>query len=354
MSSRRAGPGWTNRPPVLVPIRIGPLPASGLDPDGRSQPRGRHVRSTRQPLAGGGIAGRAATRRPNRAENDALPAPWFWRDPLRCWCHRGGVTTSQAEQLLEAFRTGKISRARVLRAFQTAPVADLGFARVDLHRALRKGCPEVIFGAGKTATQVLGIAARLLERKQNVLVTRATKDQARRLQKQFKEARYHALAGCVTVEKWPSAKRPGLIGIVSAGTSDLPVAQEAAVTAAWMGNEIVEVHDVGVAGLHRILSRLEVLQQANVLVVVAGMEGALPSVVAGLVDRPVIAVPTSVGYGASFGGLAALLGMLNSCSSGVTVVNIDNGFGAGYAASQINALASPAAPPARRRKRKEQ
>lgn len=248
------------------------------------------------------------------------------------------MTTAQAEQLLEQFRMDKISRARVLRAFQAAPVADLGFAQVDLHRALRKGCPEVIFGAGKTAAQVVGIAARLLQHKQNVLVTRATKEQARALQRKFKAARHYELARCVTIEKWPLPKRPGTIAVVSAGTSDLPVAQEAALTATLMGNQVVEVHDVGVAGLHRVLARLEILQQANVLIVVAGMEGALPSVVAGLVNRPVVAVPTSVGYGASFGGLAALLGMLNSCSSGVTVVNIDNGFGAGYAAGQINAL----------------
>ncbi len=267
-------------------------------------------------------------------------ATWFWRDPIRFCCHRNSVTTAQVEQLLEQFRAGEISRGHVLRALQIAPVADLGFAQVDLHRALRKGCPEVIFGAGKTTAQVVGIAARLFQQKQNVLVTRATKEQARALQKRFKAAQHHELARCVTIEKWPLPKHPGTIAVVSAGTSDLPVAQEAALTATLMGNQVVEVHDVGVAGLHRVLARLEILQQANVLVVVAGMEGALPSVVAGLVSKPVIAVPTSVGYGASFGGVAALLGMLNSCGSGVTVVNIDNGFGGGYAASQINALAT--------------
>jgi len=212
---------------------------------------------------------------------------------------------------------------------------------VDTHRALRKGFPEVIFGAGKTPAQVLGIASQLVQREQNVLITRVTPEHARAVRRKFKPARHHELARCITLERRPLKKRPGTIAVICAGTSDLPVAEEAAVTAEIMGNTVVRIHDAGVAGLHRILARLEVLQQANVLVVVAGMEGALPSVVAGLVSKPVIAVPTSVGYGASFGGVAALLGMLNSCGSGVTVVNIDNGFGAGYAASQINALASP-------------
>jgi len=249
------------------------------------------------------------------------------------------VTTSEAARVLEQFRAGKISRDEVLRSFQTAPIADLGFAQVDTHRALRKGFPEVIFGAGKTAEQVVRIAGKLIDHKQNVLVTRITADHARALKRKFPRAVHHELARCVTIEKKPLAKRSGTIAIICAGTSDLPVAEEAAVTAEIMGNTVVRIHDAGVAGLHRILARLDVLQQAKVLVVVAGMEGALPSVVAGLVSKPVIAVPTSVGYGASFGGVAALLGMLNSCGSGVTVVNIDNGFGGGYAASQINALA---------------
>jgi NCAIR mutase (PurE)-related protein len=248
------------------------------------------------------------------------------------------VTTIEAARLLEQFRAGKVGRDKVLRAFQSAPVADLGFAQVDTHRALRKGFPEIIFGAGKTPEQVLKIAAKLLEREQRVLVTRVTPEQARVLRKKFKRAVHHGLARCVTIEKAPLPKRPGIIAVICAGTSDLPVAEEAAVTAEIMGNRVERVADAGVAGLHRLLGRLETIQKANVLIVVAGMEGALPSVVAGLVSRPVIAVPTSVGYGASFGGVAALLGMLNSCGSGVTVVNIDNGFGAGCAASQINAL----------------
>jgi len=253
------------------------------------------------------------------------------------------VTTTEAIQLLEQFRAGALGRDEVLRAFQAAPLADLGFAQVDTHRALRKGFPEVIFGSGKTPAQVVAIAAKLLEHDQQVLVTRITPEHARALRRKFRIAVHHEMARCVTIEKTARPKRPGTIAVVCAGTSDLPVAEEAAVTAEIMGNVVTRVHDAGVAGLHRLLRHLEMLQSANVIVVAAGMEGALPSVVAGLVSKPVIAVPTSVGYGASFGGLAALLGMLNSCGSGVTVVNIDNGFGAGYAASQINALIAPVA-----------
>ncbi len=248
------------------------------------------------------------------------------------------MTTTEAAQLLEQFRAGKIPQEKVLRAFQSAPVADLGFAQVDMHRALRKNFPEVIFGAGKTPEQIVKIAAKLLEHGQQVLVTRITAEHARALKKKFKRAVHHNSARCVTIEEKSLPKRAGFIAVVCAGTSDLPVAEEAAVTAEIMGNRVERVHDVGVAGLHRMLARLDLLQQANVIVAVAGMEGALPSVLAGLVSKPVIAVPTSIGYGASFGGIAALLAMLNSCGSGVTVVNIDNGFGAGYAASQINSL----------------
>ncbi len=232
------------------------------------------------------------------------------------------MTTDQAAQLLKQFRAGEVSLEHTLGSFQSAPVAELGFAAVDTHRALRKGFPEVIFGAGKTPEQVVRIAAKLAEQKQPVLVTRITPLHARAVRRKFKHAVYHAAARCITIAKPPLPKRPGIIAILCAGTSDIPVAEEAAITADIMGNRVQ-------------------IQQANVLVVVAGMEGALPSVVAGLVAKPVIAVPTSIGYGASFGGIAALLGMLNSCGSGVTVVNIDNGFGAGYAAAQINALCSP-------------
>jgi len=227
-----------------------------------------------------------------------------------------------------------------VRKFQAAPTAELGFATVDTHRALRKGFPEIIFGAGKTPAQVVSIAVRLFEREQRILVTRAGREHAGKLCRRFKQAVYHELARCVTIERTPLRKRPGTIAVVCAGTSDLPVAEEAAVTAEIMGNRVERVTDVGVAGVHRLFGRLDAIQRANVTIVVAGMEGALPSVVAGLISKPVIAVPTSIGYGASFGGLAPLLGMLNSCASGLTVVNIDNGFGAGYAASQINALAA--------------
>ncbi len=250
------------------------------------------------------------------------------------------MTITEATRLLEKFRAGGAGRDEVLRKFQAAPVADLGFAQVDSHRALRKGFPEIVFGAGKTPEQIVKIAGKLLEAEPHVLVTRITAQHARALRRKFKDAVHHELARCVTIDRKPLPRRPGTIAVVCAGTSDLPVAEEAAVTAEIMGNRVERVNDVGVAGVHRLFSRLESIQRANVVIVVAGMEGALPSVVAGLVSKPVIAVPTSVGYGASFGGLAALLGMLNSCAGGVTVVNIDNGFGAGYAASQINALAA--------------
>jgi len=250
------------------------------------------------------------------------------------------VTPEEAAKLLEEFRAGKISQAKVLAALGKEPVADLGFAQVDQHRALRQGFPEVIFGAGKTPAQVVKIAAEILKESDRVLITRIEPAHAKALKKKFKKAVHHGDARCVVVEKKKTKPRPGTIAILSAGTSDLPIAEEATITAEAMGNRVQRIYDVGVAGLHRLLARVEDFREANVIIVIAGMEGALPSVVAGLVDKPVIAVPTSVGYGASFEGVAALLGMLNSCGSGVTVVNIDNGFGAAYAASQINALAA--------------
>jgi NCAIR mutase (PurE)-related protein len=250
------------------------------------------------------------------------------------------VTATEAIALLRKFRDGKTGPEQVLRAFQAAPVADLGFAQVDLHRSLRKNFPEVIYGEGKTPAQVAQIAAQLARREQRLLVTRIGPGHARAMRRILKRVIYHETARCLTLEKQALPKRPGDIAILCAGTSDLPVAEEAAVTADIMGNRVQRIYDVGVAGLHRLLARLDVIQRANVVIAVAGMEGALPSVVAGLVARPVIAVPTSVGYGANLGGLTTLLAMLNSCGSGVTVVNIDNGFGAGYAASQINALAA--------------
>lgn len=248
------------------------------------------------------------------------------------------MTTAEAVKMLERFRDGKITLEAALRAFQAPPVIDLGFARVDTHRALRKGFAEVIYGGGKTTPQVIKIAQAICQREDRVLITRVSSETAAAVKRKLKAARHYPVARCVVIEKKPLTPRPGYIAIVCAGTSDLPVAEEACVTAEAMGNAIERVYDAGVAGLHRLLERLEVIQKASVVVVVAGMEGALPSVVAGLVSRPVIAVPTSIGYGSSFNGLTPLLAMLNSCGSGVTVVNIDNGFGAAYAASQINAL----------------
>jgi NCAIR mutase (PurE)-related protein len=222
------------------------------------------------------------------------------------------------------------------------PFVDLGFARVDTDRQRRCGFAEVVFGQGKTPDQVLAIAHTLLEHGRTLLVTRATAAHAEAVARVWPATRWHEAARCITVELEPAKKLQGTIGVVCAGTSDLPVAEEAAVTLELFGNRVERITDVGVAGLHRLLAERDRLSACHVIIVVAGMEGALPSVVAGLVDRPVIAVPTSIGYGASFGGLAALLGMLTSCGSGVTVVNIDNGFGAAYAAAQINRLAQRA------------
>jgi NCAIR mutase (PurE)-related protein len=215
---------------------------------------------------------------------------------------------------------------------------DLGYARVDTDRRRRCGFPEVIFGLGKTPVEVLGIAREILAREAVLLVSRARSEHYAAISEEFPEARWHERARCITIEREPWPKVGGTVAIVCAGTSDLPVAEEAAVTLELFGNRVLRVTDVGVAGIHRLLAVREQLDACSTIIVVAGMEGALPSAVAGLVSKPVIAVPTSVGYGASFGGVAALLGMLNSCGSGVTVVNIDNGFGAAYAAAQINRL----------------
>jgi len=219
---------------------------------------------------------------------------------------------------------------------------DLGVARVDSDRARRCGFPEVIFGEGKTPADVLAIGRVIVETDGVLLVSRANVEQHRALETAFPTARWHERARCITVELKPLPKNEGEIGVICAGTSDLPVAEEAAVTLEIFGNRTRRIHDVGVAGIHRLLVERDAMESCNALIVVAGMEGALPSAVAGLVSKPVIAVPTSIGYGASFGGLAALLGMLNSCGSGVTVVNIDNGFGAAYAAATINRLINKA------------
>jgi NCAIR mutase (PurE)-related protein len=223
------------------------------------------------------------------------------------------------------------------------PYEDLGFAKVDHHRGLRDALPEVVLGLGKTPEQIAAIGEKLAQRSGRLLVTRLDRAGFQALHRAVPDAEYHELARCATVERLPNRRLPG-IEVICAGTSDLPVAEEAALTARLMGNEVDVTSDVGIAGIHRLFDHLPRLLAAKVLVVVAGMEGALPSVIAGLVQAPVIAVPTSVGYGAAFGGLAPLLAMLNSCATGVSVVNIDNGFGAGYMAGLINAQAHQAPP----------
>ncbi|MGA3188009.1 MAG: nickel pincer cofactor biosynthesis protein LarB [Bryobacteraceae bacterium] len=241
--------------------------------------------------------------------------------------------------LLEQVRTGAVEIDAALERLKHLPYEDLGFAKVDHHRALRHGMPEVVFGKGKTPEQISAIVRTLLATSQNVLVTRADDAAAARLTSEHPgDAEYFPASGAVRFWRDRLPRGKGKIAVVCAGTSDLPVAEEAEVTAQVMGNEVDAIHDVGVAGIHRLMQNRERLTEARVVIVCAGMEGALPSVVGGLVSAPVIAVPTSVGYGASFHGLAALLGMLNSCASNVTVVNIDNGFGAGYAASLMNRL----------------
>ncbi|MCY4553029.1 MAG: nickel pincer cofactor biosynthesis protein LarB, partial [Candidatus Poribacteria bacterium] len=239
--------------------------------------------------------------------------------------------------LLEEVKGGEIAVDDALQSLRTLPFEDLGFSKIDHHRQLRTGFPEVIFCQGKTVEHVKQISERILAAGHPLLATRATPDMYEAVKAIQPAARYNALGRTITVSESEEEGTPGIL-VVSAGTSDLPVAEEAAETVLMMGNAPERLYDVGVAGLHRLISNHEKLLTARVIIVIAGMEGALPSVVGGLVDCPVIAVPTSIGYGASFGGLAALLGMLNSCASGVTVVNIDNGFGAGYSASLINRL----------------
>jgi NCAIR mutase (PurE)-related protein len=244
----------------------------------------------------------------------------------------------QLRALLDQVRAGAVEVDAAIERLRHMPFEDLGFAKVDHHRALRHGMPEVVFGQGKTADQVSVIAATLLAQTQNLLVTRIGAEVAARLKREHADAEYFPVSGALRVWRDRTPRGKGKIAVVCAGTGDLPVAEEAQVTAEVMGNEVDAIHDVGVAGIHRLMQNRERLTEARVIIVCAGMEGALPSVVGGMVAAPVIAVPTSVGYGASFHGLAALLGMLNSCASNVTVVNIDNGFGAGYAASLMNRL----------------
>src|SRR5215510_9499293 len=247
------------------------------------------------------------------------------------------MTTEQILQFLRDYKSGVISDDEALQSLRTLPFEDLGFANVDHHRSLRQGFPEVIMGEGKQVPEIVAITRAMRRLRTNVLITRLSREKMAAIGKQLKRLRYHPQARLATwIDKPIPLRGKGLILVVCAGTADIPVAEEAALTGMVMGNRVERLFDVGVAGVHRLLQNRDRLFAASVLIVVAGMEGALPSVVAGLVDKPVIAVPTSVGYGASFNGLAALLGMLNSCAAGITVVNIDNGFGAGFAASLIN------------------
>lgn len=259
----------------------------------------------------------------------------------------GALDVQEAQRRIAALQGGSAAAdagggedgagGEAARALLEQRVADLGFAQLDLDREQRTGFPEVIFGEGKSAEQLAAIFSRLSQNADRVLATRVSPDKAERVLEAVPGASYHAAARCVTWFKRPILTvHDGYVAVVCAGTSDVPVAEEAAVTAECMGSHVEKLYDVGVAGIHRLLRRLPVIQEANAIVVVAGMEGALASVVGGLVSKPVVAVPTSIGYGASFGGVAALLAMLNSCATGVTVVNIDNGFGAGYYAALIN------------------
>ena len=239
-------------------------------------------------------------------------------------------------KLLKQVKAGRVSVENAVERLRQLPFEDLGFAKIDHHRQLRQGYPEVIFGQGKTPEHVVQIVRKMLTRKHNILITRGTKQLYTRIKKLTPRAEFHALSGAITVQLDKTVRGKGTILVVSAGTADIPVAEEALVTAGIMGHKAEAVYDVGVAGLHRLLEHVPALQSARAVICAAGMEGALPSVVAGLVGVPVIAVPTSIGYGSSFQGLAALLAMLNSCAPNVAVVNIDNGFGAGCLASMIN------------------
>jgi hypothetical protein len=247
------------------------------------------------------------------------------------------MTEKRIREILDGVAAGRMTAGAAFKHIRELPFEDLGFAKLDHHRSVRRGIPEVVFGEGKTAAQLAAIGKRVLASKTNLIITRLDADKARLVKRKIRALEYHADAriGAVVRERVKLSGQ-GVVMILSAGTSDIPVAEEAALCAELFGNRVARIYDVGVAGIHRLTANLETIRAASVLIVVAGMEGALPSVVAGLVDKPVIAVPTSVGYGASMGGLAALLGMLNSCASGVTVVNIDNGFGAALAATLIN------------------
>ena len=289
------------------------------------------VRSERKSFSGRHLAQSVYIRRPFRKRsNNVTPVD------------RSTMNAAQLKTLLARLSTREIDVAeaeqQLLTAFRASPFEDLGFARVDHHRSVRQGFPEVVLGLGKTPSQIAAIAAEIAGRGSSLLVTRAAPEAFDAVRVRVPNAVYHPDARIISLPQQDVARGKGTVLIVAAGTADLPIAEEAALTAELMGNDVERLYDVGVAGIHRLLGETKRLQTARVIVVVAGMEGALPSVVSGLVSAPVIAVPTSIGYGASFGGIAALLGMLNSCASGVSVVNIDNGFGAANIASLINHL----------------
>ena len=249
---------------------------------------------------------------------------------------------SELRKTLEAVKNGELSVEDAMLTIKEEPFEDIGYAKVDLHRGVRQGAAEVIYGAGKTPEQMLGIIGAMLEHEvKTILITRLSEDKAELIRKTYPQLDFHKDAGIGTIGDFPKADGIGRIVVATAGTSDIPVAEEAALTAEAHGNEVVRLYDVGVSGLHRLLAHMDDIMSASVIIAIAGMEGALASVIGGLADCPVIAVPTSVGYGASFGGVSALLSMLNSCASGVSVVNIDNGFGAGYLAGMINHMMIP-------------
>lgn len=248
------------------------------------------------------------------------------------------MNVKEVEKLLNDVKTGETSVEKALDVLKNFPYTDLGFARIDHHREIRTGYPEIIYCAGKSVEQVTEIVRVMSERESNVIGTRANQEMFDAVKSITPEAVYYPMARIISVQKKKSKVPESRIAIITAGTSDMPVAEEAAVTAELLGNNVIRIYDAGVAGIHRLVDKLPDIRSCRVVVVIAGMEGALASVVGGLVDKPVIAVPTSVGYGASFGGISALLAMLTSCSTGVTVVNIDNGFGAGFSASMINRM----------------
>ncbi len=248
------------------------------------------------------------------------------------------MTGKELEKLLKDIRTGVISIEEALEKLRTFPYTDLGYASIDHHREIRTGYPEIIYCAGKTIEQVTGIFRVMAEKENNVIGTRATIEIYNAVRNIIPQAVYFNEARIISVQKKKPEFPESNVAVITAGTSDIPVAEEAAVTAELLGNKVIRIYDAGVAGIHRLVDKLPEIRSCAVIIVIAGMEGALASVVGGLIDKPVIAVPTSVGYGASFGGISALLAMLTSCSAGVTVVNIDNGFGAGFSASMINRM----------------